>query len=76
MNSPRNSPCPCGSGRKSKKCCALRRHEESRIAHAAWLEQRKAEFERDRLERLASSPIRRERNALTTLVSIVGMLNV
>jgi hypothetical protein len=27
MNVPRNDPCPCGSGRKFKKCCANKRLE-------------------------------------------------
>lgn len=25
---PRNAPCPCGSGKKYKKCCLLRKKEE------------------------------------------------
>ena len=29
----RNDPCPCGSGRKYKKCCLARRKEEDRRVH-------------------------------------------
>jgi hypothetical protein len=39
----RQAECRCGSGRKYKKCCALREHEELRLA-------REAERERQRNE--------------------------
>jgi len=33
----RNAPCPCGSGRKFKRCCAGRlRQREARNAKVAW----------------------------------------
>ena len=31
----RNDPCPCGSGRKYKKCCLVRQQDESRREAAA-----------------------------------------
>lgn len=31
----RNDPCPCGSGRKYKKCCLPRQKDEDRRVHAA-----------------------------------------
>ena len=38
----RNDPCPCGSGKKYKKCCLLSEHEIVRIANEEadrkWLE--------------------------------------
>ena len=36
----RNSPCPCGSGKKYKKCC-LQRDEEKTINKSAFLPQKK-----------------------------------
>lgn len=49
---PRNSPCPCGSGRKSKKCCTSPEarnaerdaaKERQRIALEEWDEHRRQE---------------------------------
>lgn len=28
----RNKPCPCGSGKKYKKCCLVKNEEERRLA--------------------------------------------
>lgn len=40
MKTPRNDPCPCGSGRKYKKCCLT---QDQQTAHREHLEQRRAE---------------------------------
>jgi hypothetical protein len=41
----RQTVCRCGSGRKYKKCCALREHEEIRLAREAERErQRNAQY--------------------------------
>ena len=34
----RNDPCPCGSGKKYKKCCMLRT-EEQRILSKSWVDE-------------------------------------
>ncbi len=31
MNVGRNDPCPCGSGKKYKKCCLAKDEEEARL---------------------------------------------
>jgi len=46
----RNDPCPCGSGKKYKKCC-LRKHKQ---AHYEKLQRQaaRAQAERDRIWKL------------------------
>ena len=52
----RNAPCPCGSGKKYKKCCLLRRELEA-LEQRKILEQNpgKAFFEIDDLDDLSNS---------------------
>ena len=47
----RNEPCPCGSGKKYKKCC-LSKHEELRqnLPAEAWQEAEELQRRRDKLE--------------------------
>lgn len=33
----RNDPCPCGSGKKYKQCCALKSPLAKLIKHAVWI---------------------------------------
>ena len=44
MSRGRNDPCPCGSGKKHKKCC-LPRDESASIAETGWLRMRRTEGE-------------------------------
>ncbi len=44
MNAGRNDPCPCGSGRKYKKCC-LPREAAAEVVEAGWLRMRRTEGE-------------------------------
>jgi hypothetical protein len=32
----RNEPCPCGSGRKYKKCCLSKHEEEELLRQRLW----------------------------------------
>lgn len=44
MNKPgRNDPCPCGSGKKYKKCCLAR--EQAQVPNLSWQKMRRAEGE-------------------------------
>ena len=36
MNIGRNDPCPCGSGKKYKKCCLLKLDELKRVEDLEW----------------------------------------
>lgn len=42
----RNDPCPCGSGKKYKKCCLPADEEKARKEHAAFIEQQAASSRR------------------------------
>lgn len=58
----RNDPCPCGSGKKYKKCCLLKEAEKAAQEEAelqAWLEQDFAEGAKLLAEYEAEQAIRR-----------------
>ncbi len=44
MSAGRNDPCPCGSGRKYKKCC-LPQESAAEVVEAGWLRMRRTEGE-------------------------------
>lgn len=44
MTTGRNDPCPCGSGKKYKKCC-LPQQEAAAVVEAGWLRMRRTEGE-------------------------------
>jgi tetratricopeptide (TPR) repeat protein len=58
-NTPRNEPCPCGSGRKYKKCCLAR----DNAAATERLNTQRAGQDRLDQERLQLSQLRREHAA-------------
>lgn len=57
----RQTACRCGSGRKYKKCCALREHEELR---QAWLKQ----------EAMARETPHQRSKAATTALLLAGVI--
>jgi tetratricopeptide (TPR) repeat protein len=58
-STPRNEPCPCGSGRKYKKCCLA----QDNAAATERLNKQRTEQERLEQERLDLSRLRREQAA-------------
>lgn len=36
MKPERNNPCPCGSGKKYKKCCLLKEIEQDNLEQQEW----------------------------------------
>ena len=69
----RNAPCPCGSGKKYKKCCYLTKWQEEieyeRKRREMWEQQAKEEREKDLHE-----VNRRRHKPLTTAVMIAALL--
>ncbi len=86
----RNDPCPCGSGRKYKKCCWLTK-DSPQARHALKLEAERLEYERAyaafkakceakgldpevELGRLVERRRRKTRRTLAAVLGIAGTL--
>lgn len=66
---PRNSPCPCGSGKKSKRCCGSSVIEKA-MRDAEVEQQRARVAESDRMDALDP---RRKRDRLLNLAVLFGI---
>jgi hypothetical protein len=68
----RQTVCRCGSGKKYKKCCALREHEEIRLARLKQAEEYRAWAEEERKNPQRTSPGRRSSFAAVTALLAMG----
>jgi len=52
----RNAPCPCGSGKKYKKCCLSRQYEQRQEAAEEQRERESEDYPASRLSQPKSRP--------------------
>ena len=69
MKPQRNAPCPCGSGKKWKRCCYLRQHE-TQVAKAIAEANQHAIVENVERRRLDRKP--RSKAALLSLLALAS----
>lgn len=69
MKPQRNAPCPCGSGKKWKRCCNLRKHE-THVARAIAEANQHAIVENVERRRLDRNP--RSKAALLSLLALAS----
>ncbi len=81
MKIDRNAPCPCGSGKKAKKCChGAVAHERNRLARLEAERQRREEAALEREEELRALELgreterqRRRRGALSVALAMAAI---
>lgn len=73
MKPARNEPCPCGSGKKFKKCHYLTNHEAERQSAIALSERMKAEAAAERAARAQCTELRGRKPNTLALAALLGM---